>query len=190
MAIYFDGMVLNSLIVLYVIIALVMKFKFKKRYTYLLFFTVMYIYICNVINLTQFPIYIDDDQRKTFGGQNVWRDMSLIPLKQGFSMTSFYNILMTVPLGFGLPFIIKVSLKKVIYIGLFAGILFEMGQLLTALYAGYTFRFVDIDDVIFNFLGTLVGYLILFKLFKVVVEFFITKLRLKSNPIINYIRNT
>ena len=40
-------------------------------------------------------IYIDDDQRKAFGGQNVWRDMNLIPLKHGFSMTSFYNVLMT-----------------------------------------------------------------------------------------------
>ncbi|MDC0705842.1 VanZ family protein [Priestia sp. AB] len=143
-----------------------------------------------MINLTQFPIYIDDDQRKAFGGQNVWRDMNLIPLKHGFSMTSFYNILMTIPLGFGLPFIVKVSLKKVMYIGLVAGLLFEMGQLLTALYAGYTFRFVDVDDVIFNFLGTLIGYLILFKLFKAIVESFITKFSLKSNSMINHIRNT
>ena len=190
MAIYFNGIVLNGFIVLYCLIALVMKLKFKKSYTYLFCFTVMYIYICNVINLTQFPIYIDDDQRKAFGGQNVWRDMNLIPLKHGFSMTSFYNVLMTIPLGFGLPFIIKVSLKKVMYIGLAVGLLFEMGQLLTALYAGYTFRFVDVDDVIFNFLGTLIGYLIVFKLFKGIVESFITKFSLKSNSMINHIRNT
>ncbi|WP_311592278.1 VanZ family protein [Priestia megaterium] len=190
MAIYFEGLVLYSFILLYFIIALIMKFKFKKSFTYILFFTIMYIYFCNVINLTQFPIYIDDDQRKAFGGQNVWKEMNFIPLRDGFSMTSFYNILMTVPLGFGLPFITKASFKKIFFVGLFAGILFETGQLLSALYAGYTFRFVDIDDVIFNLSGALIGYLILFKLFKFIFNFCVKKFNLKPNAIINHIHNT
>ena len=73
----------------------------------------MYIYLCNVINITQFPIYVDDLQRDSFGGQNVWKEMNFIPFKHGFTQTSFFNILMTIPLGFGLPFLIKSSFKKI-----------------------------------------------------------------------------
>lgn len=49
----------------------------------------MYVYLCNVINLTQFPIYVDDDQREAFGGQNVWKEMNLIPFKYEFTKLSF-----------------------------------------------------------------------------------------------------
>lgn len=68
MVYHFSGWILYSFIILYIILALLLKLSFKKSYTYLLFYTIMYVYLCNVINLTQFPIYVDDDQREAFGG--------------------------------------------------------------------------------------------------------------------------
>ena len=71
--------------------------------------------------------------------------------------------------------------------GVLTGIILESGQLLTALYAGYTFRFVDIDDVIFNISGTLLGYFILFKLFKLTFHILVRKWHIKFNSIVKHI---
>ncbi|MGM0865408.1 MAG: VanZ family protein [Bacillota bacterium] len=189
MAYFFSGWILYSYIALFFVLAALLKFKFKKDYTYLLFFSIMYIYLYNIINLTQFPIYVDEFQKEVLGGQNVWKDMNLIPFSSGFSKTSLMNIIMTIPLGFGLPFLMKTSLKRILLIGLLAGGILELGQLSSALYAGYTFRLVDIDDLIYNFVGTLIGYLLVFKLFKLFFVFLINKLNIKSNSIINHIND-
>lgn len=161
MAYYFSGWIFYSYIIIFLILGSLLILKFKKSYAYLLFFSNMYGYLYKVIDLTQLPIYADEFQRSTFGGQNVWREMNLIPFKNRFSKTSLLNIVMTIPLEFGLPFLIKASLKKVFIIGVLAGLILELGQLSSALYAGYTFRSVDIDDLILNLSGTLIGYLVL-----------------------------
>lgn len=57
----------------------------------------------------------------------------------------------------------KASLNKVFFLDLLTSLLIELTQLLVALCASYTFRMVDIDDIIMNVLGTLIGYLVLFK---------------------------
>ncbi|MCY8099116.1 VanZ family protein [Bacillus haynesii] len=194
MVIFFEGWILYSFIILYLCLIFLLKFKFNKSYTYLFFFSIMSIYFYHVINLTQFPIYIDDVQREAFrevyGEQNnVWREMNFIPFKHGFSLSSFYNIIMTIPLGFGLPFLINTSFKKVFTIGLLTSLILETCQLLTALYAGYTFRFVDIDDVILNLLGTLIGYVLIFKSFKFLFKSLLNKFDIKFNSIIKHIYN-
>ena len=96
---------------------------------------------------------------------------------------------MTIPLGFGLPFLIKASVKKVFIIGVLAGLILELGQLSSALYAGYTFRSVDIDDLILNLSGTLIGYLVLFKLFKLIFVYLVKKFDIKLNSITKQIYN-
>ncbi|MEB6551427.1 VanZ family protein [Heyndrickxia sporothermodurans] len=189
MVIFFNGWILYSFIVLYFISIFFLKFVLHKNYIYLLFFSIMYIYLYNVINITQFPIYVDELQRETFGGQNVWKDMNLIPFKDIFNMTSLLNIVMTIPLGFGLPFLIKANIKKITFWGFLSGFLLETMQLLAALYAGYTFRVVDINDLIFNWLGTLIGYLIFFKLFIYLFNYLVDKFKIKHNSIVNYISN-
>jgi len=189
MVYHFNGWVLNCFIIIYFVLVSLLKFKYKKSYTFLLFFSIMYVYMCNVIKLTQFPIYVDDLQREAFGGQNVWREMNLIPFKYTFTKENVFNILMTVPFGFGLPFIIKSSFMKTLIVGAITGAILELGQLLSALYAGYTFRYVDINDVIYNLTGVLIGYLV-FKIFKKIFNASVKKFNIKSNSIINHILNT
>ena len=108
----------------------------KKSNLYLLAFLVMYVYVCKVIDLTQFPVYASEEMRAAMGGQNVWKEMNLIPFKtimESFSNDVFLNIIMTMPLGFGLPFLVRCSWKRIAFSGLTAGFLFEAGQLVTAL---------------------------------------------------------
>ncbi len=78
------------------------------------------------------------------------------------------NIILFVPLGFFLPAIWKeyASLKKTGFIGLGLSVIIEILQI-------FTFRLTDIDDLITNTIGTVLGYC-LFKRFS-------GKLRLRSS---------
>lgn len=157
---------------------------------YLLCFSVMYIYLCVVLDLTQFPIYASEGMKAAMGGQNVWREMNLIPLKTivtDFSMESVLNIIVTIPLGFGLSFLMRCSWRQIMLSGLLVGGCAEAGQLLTALWVGFTFRHVNIDDILLNIIGVLVGYGV-FKIFRNVFQWGYKKLETNSNAFLSYIK--
>ncbi len=83
----------------------------------------------------------------------------LIPLidiingSAAYMINTSLNILLFMPMGFLLPVIWKEyrSLKKTIFMGAAVSILIELLQI-------FTFRLTDIDDVITNTFGTLLGY--------------------------------
>lgn len=189
MVIHFSGWFLYFFFLVYFGIFIFLKFIKKKNITYIFFFSILYLYLYFVIRTTQFPIYVDDVQREAFGGQNVWKEMNYIPFKYGFSLSSLYNIIMTIPLGFGIPFLVKSNIRKVFLIALCTTLLIEAGQLISALYAGYTFRYVDINDVILNILGALIGYLVFFKTFRRFYKYLLKKLNISplENPIFKHV---
>lgn len=82
---------------------------------------------------------------------------NFIPFK-GIAGDFFLNILMTVPLGvyFGL-FAIKPSLKGSLRLGLMTGLTIESLQFIADVLVDIR-RWVDINDVITNCLGVIVGY--------------------------------
>lgn len=87
---YFDSIyVIGGLALLFLILLAFLKFMKRKSNMYLLCFSVMYIYLCVVLDLTQFPIYASEGMKAAMGGQNVWREMNLIPLKT--IVTDFFN---------------------------------------------------------------------------------------------------
>ena len=115
---------------------------------YILFFTLFYIYLVKVVGETQFPIYLSESMRANVG-QNVLNNVNLIPLIQlnkDAVQTSVLNILLTIPFGFGLPFITEFKFRKVLYCGMLFSMLLETLQLLTAFISGFTFRVIDIND--------------------------------------------
>jgi glycopeptide antibiotics resistance protein len=156
---------------------------------YLLAFAIMYVYLCAVINVTQFPIYASDGMRAAMDGQNVWREMNLIPfqsIRSSLSTDIILNVILTIPFGFGLPFLIRTEWKKIVLSGIGIGAAVEAGQLISALMIGFTFRHVNIDDVILNLLGTAVGYII----FLLVRRLFLRgyqKAAKSSHPFMEYI---
>lgn len=188
---YFDSVyVIGGLALLFLILLAFLKFMKRKSNMYLLCFSVMYIYLCVVLDLTQFPIYASEGMKAAMGGQNVWREMNLIPLKTivtDFSMESVLNIIMTIPLGFGLSFLMRCSWRKIMLSGLLVGGCAEAGQLLSALWVGFTFRHVNIDDILLNIIGALVGYG-LFKIFRNVFQWGYKKLETNSNAFLSYIK--
>ncbi|WP_256941317.1 VanZ family protein [Bacillus sp. EAC] len=150
----------------------------------------MSIYLCYVLNYTQFPIYVSKTYRNLIG-LHLSRHLNLVPLinltKEDFG-TSLLNVLMTIPFGFGLPFMTKSTLKKIAIAGLFLGIVLESLQGIIALLNGFTLRIVDINDLIFNFTGTLIGYSI-FKLFSYLFKLSIKKANIELNSLLKHIHD-
>ncbi len=83
--------------------------------------------------------------------------VNIIPIIDMFSglKATVLNIILFIPLGFLLPMIWSAfrSAKKTIFFGLGLSAAIEISQI-------FTYRSTDIDDLITNTIGTLLGYLI------------------------------
>ncbi len=66
-------------------------------------------------------------------------------------------ILLTVPFGFGICFLTSLRGKRLFTLALLTGLALEGVQLFIGLAAGYYYHSVDINDVLLNALGVLVG---------------------------------
>lgn len=71
-------------------------------------------------------------------------------------------------------------------LGVLLGCLLESLQLVIALIVGFTFRYIDINDVIFNFCGVVLGYS-LFKIFMFAFKLSVHKLNISLNSFLKYI---
>ena len=82
-------------------------------------------------------------------------------IKHGTFYVPVFNILMLVPFGIYLRYYFKCSLKKTIALTALLSLIFELIQLsgLFFIYNG-PYRLCDIDDIIQNTLGGIIGYYI------------------------------
>lgn len=85
-------------------------------------------------------------------------NMNLVPF-DGMDLSGFFsdlnswgNVLMFLPMGFLLPMVWRIPGPLVVILGCFSSCLIEASQL-------FSFRATDVDDVILNTLGTLIGLL-------------------------------
>ena len=76
--------------------------------------------------------------------------------------TVIFNVIMFMPLGIYLRYYYKCSLKKTVLLSFLISLFFELTQL-TGLYYIYpkAYRTFDVDDLLINTLGGLLGYLII-----------------------------
>jgi glycopeptide antibiotics resistance protein len=139
----------------------------KRSLSYLLFFSIFWVYILAVVRAVIFPIVISNDLIDSEFSVS----MNLRPFY--FSDCSMFNlcvkdvvdnILLTIPFGFGINFLIRIKPKNILWLSLMVGIVFEFSQLVISLTFRSGFRAIDINDVIFNGIGVLIGYG-LFRLF-------------------------
>lgn len=140
----------------------------KQNLSYLLFFSIFWFYLLGVVSVVIFPIVINTDYKG-------------VPFKPNINFVPFYfgncfeavslcaksviqNIVLTVPFGFGINFLIKTKPKTILWLSLALGALFEFLQLTLSFVFRSGFRATDINDVLLNGTGVLVGY-VLFRLF-------------------------
>jgi glycopeptide antibiotics resistance protein len=170
------------------------RLRKKKNLVYLLFLTIFYVYFVKALDYTLFQ-YQSLIVLKHFApnlmlrGQEAGESLNLIPLitlRQEDVRTSLLNILLTIPFGFGLPFITNLRFKKVVAAGILFSVGIELLQLITGLVASITFRIADINDVIFNTVGVATGY-ILFVTFVRIYRRIFRDWKIVKNPILRYI---
>lgn len=139
------------------------------------------VYLAAVASITLFPVVLYQDIIS--GYEYDCERIILVPfktistmLRAGLKTTIIQiigNIVMTVPYGAAIPFFMK-NKKRYNYIiaGLAFPVSIELLQLILGLVTQTMYRTVDIDDVILNFTGVIIGYGIYKILPKSVKEFF------------------
>lgn len=68
------------------------------------------------------------------------------------------NVLLTIPLGFGLNFVARVRARHYLWLAPAVGVGIEMAQLALSVLMRYAFRIIDVNDALLNALGVLTGY--------------------------------
>ena len=115
----------------------------------------LYYYLCVMLtNIVGIPT-LSEYTRLTELGESFFNpNINLIPFSEGFSLGFILNIFLFIPLGFLCPFISKryQSVKNIFLLGCGLSFTIEMVQLFTLC------RATDIDDLIANVAGALVGY--------------------------------
>ncbi|MDW7755830.1 MAG: VanZ family protein [Brevefilum sp.] len=127
-------------------------------------------YLVILIGLTIFPIPILSIFRKPIWRksiEHVFSQINLVPFRFGglFSLHPNIifqeivgNILLTVPFGFGIIFIMPAMSKNIRWMAFVVGLVIETIQLLITIGLGVSYRSTDINDVILNALGVFIGY--------------------------------
>jgi len=133
----------------------------KRPPAYLFVFSIFWLYLMMVAALTIFPLYIplEGESRRSIG--EIMARVNLVPFHQmpggrlPFRLRGemVANILMTIPFGLLLPLLARVKPWLFPVFGLGIGLAIELTQLVMNLY-----RVTDINDVIFNFTGAMIGY--------------------------------
>ena len=139
----------------------------KRSLSYLLFFSIFWIYLLVVVRTVIFPIAINTD----YGGPRVMPKINLMPLY--FSYCSIVrvcllgivgNIILTIPFGFGINFLTRVKPGNYLWLAPALGFGFEFSQLVISLVFRSGFRTIDVNDVMLNAIGVFIGYA-LFRVF-------------------------
>ena len=86
-------------------------------------------------------------------------------LASSFALQYWFNILMLLPLGMYLRYVFRLNAKRTAVVSFLATLLFEISQL-TAVFGLFSkpYRSFDVDDLICNFAGAMLGYLLMGKL--------------------------
>jgi glycopeptide antibiotics resistance protein len=164
----------------------------KKCFSYLFFFSIFWIYLLYVVSVVVFPFPVIGIP----AGEIFRPSINLIPLYFGSCgvlanicyMNIIGNILITMPFGFGINFIVRVKARNILWLALVIGLLFEATQLIISLIFKSSFRSIDINDVILNAIGVLLGYgcfMVFARLYLTVTQRF----KFKNAGIFEYIHN-
>jgi glycopeptide antibiotics resistance protein len=165
---YFDLLIVFIFGLIWLGLITFLRLERNTNLVYLIFFTIFYVYLFKVLDYTLFQfqplIFLKFFMPNLMlQGQAAGNDINLIPLitlTSGDLKTSLLNILLFVPFGFGLSFITNLSMKRTVLAGAFFSIGIEFLQFITGFIAKITFRIADINDVIFNILGVVIGYIL------------------------------
>lgn len=159
------------IILLLFIVLLLLTNKKIKNYSGYLLILIFSIYLGTILTITFFPLPISKDviilmREQNYLTNNFIPFASIIHLLKSDSdiilKNILGNILLFLPLGFFVPIIFQKAnnLIGIFIIGFLFSLLIESTQFLISLSLGFTYRNTDIDDIILNSIGCVIGYFI------------------------------
>lgn len=182
---------LNAFYIAFVVLALVLiGVWLKNKDPFQVFFVFVFgVYIINVVSVVVFPFPIGYDV------SDFKLNINLIPFDFGycdaFSLELcireiYQNILLTIPFGFGINFIARIKPKNILWLAFGVGFAFEFVQLVISIIVRSPFRAVDINDLILNAIGVLLGYGI-FRIFGIMYLHVVQRLQSQPRHIFAYV---
>ncbi len=146
----------------------------RRGRKFLLPFAAFWVYCLALVNAVLFPLHLPEPG-VGFTFASHWEQLGHLHHYHGLNLIPFYfgacrdqphlcrigiiqNILMTIPFGVLYPLLRPIPARRISLIALLVGLGTESAQLLTMLLIGNNYRSVDINDTIFNALGVILGY--------------------------------
>ncbi|MBQ7521858.1 MAG: VanZ family protein [Clostridia bacterium] len=164
----------------FLIIAFLKKYRLSKK----ILIGTWIIYHTLVVAVTFFPLILDStlispSPVELMPLHTTWLFISCwwrgLISWQYMTVQIFGNILMTIPFGIMLPFLYKDKIKTFyISMALLFPLLIEWFQLLLGILTKTMYRTFDVDDILLNFLGVIIGYGIYCLMPKKIKKFFRT----------------
>jgi glycopeptide antibiotics resistance protein len=167
----------------------------KRSPAYLFCFSVFWLYLLFVVSLTIFPMPLPETIVARTPVIYILSRVNLVPFNFGGLFDNhpnvifqeiFGNILLTIPFGFGIPFLACLKPKNLPWLAIGAGLVIETTQLGFSLLIGGLYRSVDINDVLLNATGVLLGYA-LFRGFACLYVAISYRINIKQNGLFAYL---
>ncbi|MDN3436537.1 VanZ family protein [Planococcus sp. APC 3900] len=160
--------ILLPLFLIFLVYLLVSTF-FKRNYYGMGQFTLVLsfaIYLLSMLHLVIFPIEVNLGEYRNL---TPWyKAANFIPILTIDVKTFVLNVIMLVPFGMYLPFLNRKiqSIKQAARLGFYVSLSFELTQLVIRILLG-SGRSTDINDLIANTLGAVIGFLLIRKVSKI-----------------------
>jgi glycopeptide antibiotics resistance protein len=148
----------------------------------LLYWIIFGIYFTCLINFTLFPFPYQKYLIQVMIEDQLGYNHNFIPFKSIVDTINYGsisivlkqvagNILLFIPLGFALPILFfRITKIKTILIGFTLSLTIESIQAISGLFLGYNYRSCDVDDLLLNTTGTIIGL----SVYKLSLKFFKT----------------
>jgi glycopeptide antibiotics resistance protein len=143
------------------------RWRKKHHWRDLICWALFGVYLLGVINLTLFPLPIWVDWELRTPVLAILSQINLIPFRFGdlFDFPPIYaihelggNVLLTLPFGILIPLLISINARQLPRLAILVGFSTELAQLVMCLVVGGYYRSVNINDVLLNGIGVLVGF--------------------------------
>lgn len=162
---YLLAILVSMVLITIINIILNKKSSGKIKWQHYLFgdFLILYLVI-SLKDIVGFPT-LSDLERKVMLGVPIFDPvLNFIPLSSGIEISTILNIIFFMPFGFLLPTLWNKFRKFIptVFAGFIFSLIIEVGQL-------FTIRATDVDDLIMNTLGTILGF-ILFKILSIIFK--------------------
>ena len=163
-----------------------------RSFPYLLCFFLFSSYLLVLLDVLFLPIRVPEEWPLNItlqGELSLLSHINLIPFYFGNLFTAsraiiFWelagNVLLTLPFGFGLPFFVRFPSRRILWIGLLTGLALEASQLIISLAGLVSHSYghsIDINDVLLNAAGVIIGYV----LFRLLTKFSLFQMFLENS---------